>query len=1016
MTKDGAVTYELLDDVLIRTPLLPLESYRDRSNKSERGDWIEPAIVVASLTLATATPSERTAAPRLRYRIRMATRPTPYGLFSGVSLAQWGEATTATLADTQPLTRTRPDMGWLLRLVMENESRPEVRRALTLRANPAALVRGGRIILSERLTHQGDGGEPQRVSVRATHAARLALQMAREPIPFEDLCETIAAAAPNVSRERIELLVDELIGQSLIITDLRPPLTCDSPGEWLAKRLAQIPAAKETCEQLQSLLREADTWDRSPVETRIPTYRTIAERARKLGAKEKEPAMQVDTVFPLQGDCVNRAVGEELAKAAALMIRLSPLPRGLPYLQAFRQVFVARYGEYRDVPLLEALDPHWGIGPPNYAAHGEWIEFPERDQALWDLACGAIRDRRLSIELDEATIARLETSQHGRAPLPPSIDICAFVCARPGGIDRGEFKVVVGPNVGAASAGRNIGRFAQLLGDAGMRAMARAARIAQAPEALTAELVYLPRKFRLANVAIRPVTHDHEIVVGVSPGVSPSRTIPLDELYVGVAAGAFYLRWPGHAERVEVSTSHMLNYLKAPPALRFLAHLQVDQRVQLHAFDWGAASRLPVLPRVQAGRIVLRPAQWRIDYQTAFKASAFSAFKAMLADWRSKLDLPRHIYLSNGDVRLLLDLDEADHAKQLHVECRRLRPVAYLTLHEALPGLDDAWLPGPGGHFLTEVVASLSLAAPAKAVSVPFVARQCQADARRVIPPGGDWLYFKLYGSSEAEDDLLAGPLSSFVEGRDSSGAQQAFFFLRYSDPDAHLRLRFRTPTPEDAEALTGDLFAFGRSLLDSQMCTRFAIDTYEREIERYGGPHAIGDAEELFSADSALVLRLLNLTKGSDIPREVIAVATSLDLFDGLALREHVAVELASRLKTSWRESGIRYRELKSILWSTIDIGAALSGGLGDPELRSLLDGRRAAAERFGRTVCALSDSGTLASPLADICLSHLHMHFNRFVGRDRKEESRAMGLMVRLDQARAGRKQQTATDAAQR
>src|SRR6266851_3410248 len=145
--KTNTVAYEPLDAVLVRTPLLPIEAYRRDAPATSRNDWIEAAITVGSLSLARAPSTQRTAAPRLRYGIRMATRPTPYGLFSGVGLARWGDATTLSLAEAPPRTRTRPDMAWLLRLVMELEARQDIRAALMLRANTAALIRGGRILL-----------------------------------------------------------------------------------------------------------------------------------------------------------------------------------------------------------------------------------------------------------------------------------------------------------------------------------------------------------------------------------------------------------------------------------------------------------------------------------------------------------------------------------------------------------------------------------------------------------------------------------------------------------------------------------------------------------------------------------------------------------------------------------------------------------------------------------------------------------------------------------------------------
>jgi hypothetical protein len=709
--RKNALAYAPLDAVLVRTPLLPVEAYRLSAATSARNQWIDAAITVGSLSLARAGSTERTAAPRLRYGIRMATRPTPYGLFSGVGLARWDDTTTLALADEPPRTQTRADMAWLLRLVMELEARQDIRRALTLRANTAALIRGGRILLTERLTHVGDGTEPPRVSVRATSAARLVMRLAREPVAFPALFDAVAAAAPDVAPDRIERLLNELIDQSLLLTNLRPPLTCESPAESVLDRLANIPAAAELHRRLADLVRAASDWDASPAKERASAYRELAAGAIELGAKPTEAPLQVDTAFVFAGDRLRREIGDEVARAASIMLRLSPFPHGFPYLRSYHQAFVARYGEHRDVPLLELLDPHWGLGPPDPNAHAGWMEFQERDEALLELACGAMRDRRLAIELDETMLARLDTREREPGQLPATLDICAFVCARPGGVERGEFKVVVGPNVGSPCAGRNIGRFAALLGEQGRAAVRMAAAAeAAAPGVLTAEIVYLPRTFRLANVAIHPVTHAHEIALGVAAGISPDCEIPLDKLTVRADERRFYLRWPGHPDDVVVSSCHMLNFLEAPPLCRFLAHMHADRETQLHVFDWGPASRFPFLPRVQVGKAVLRPAEWRLGAATAGVASKTrDSFQAFLEQQRTTWQLPAQIYLSSGDVRLLLDLDDREHVEELRRDVRRLKPGMHVLVQEALPGLEDAWLPGPGGHYIVELVVSLAL-------------------------------------------------------------------------------------------------------------------------------------------------------------------------------------------------------------------------------------------------------------------------------------------------------------------
>ena len=133
--------YETVDWALVRAPLLPVEEYLALSvsgNGDEAGEQplgslafehgsllprdtrVRRAIAVGSSDLLDAlersTPTDRNAAELkgklLRYFIRMSTRPTPYGLFAGVALGEWGLATDLQLAHKPPRTRTRPARTW----------------------------------------------------------------------------------------------------------------------------------------------------------------------------------------------------------------------------------------------------------------------------------------------------------------------------------------------------------------------------------------------------------------------------------------------------------------------------------------------------------------------------------------------------------------------------------------------------------------------------------------------------------------------------------------------------------------------------------------------------------------------------------------------------------------------------------------------------------------------------------------------------------------------------------------
>src|SRR5947209_11536684 len=175
-------------------------------------------------------------------------------------------------------------------------------------------------------------------------------------------------------------------------------------------------------------------------------------------------------------------------------------------------------------------------------------------------------DRTARVGLDEEMLARLETWDPSTGESPPSLDLFVSVAASSAqAVDTADFQVVVGPNVGAMAAGRTLGRFSDLLpGVPAALHMVAEAEKALEPGLIWAELTYQPRALRLGNVSIRPNVRPYEIALGVTAGDSPSHTIPVDELVVGVRQDRFYLRWPARGCDEAVSAGHMLTPARAP--------------------------------------------------------------------------------------------------------------------------------------------------------------------------------------------------------------------------------------------------------------------------------------------------------------------------------------------------------------------------------------------------------------------------------------------------------------------
>ncbi|MEU8926173.1 lantibiotic dehydratase [Kitasatospora sp. NPDC048545] len=1025
--------YEPAPWLIVRTPLLPARGPGAAAPGDPRAALADPrvlrALAVASPDLldalqrpgASARDAARAELKLARYLIRMSTRPTPYGAFAAVSLAGWGERTTLSVRNDADRIRTRPDMGWLTELCLALEQDPAARADSRWTAGALAVERHGRIAPADG-TGAGSGG-----SVRLTAAVREALRAARPPLPYGVLRRRLLERTGG-SAEQVERLLAELWRQRLLVTDLRAALTTADPAEELRGRLAERPACVPTAALLGGLLAEMADLDDAPAEEAPKRARAIARRAESVHPAGGS-AFQTDMARPVGGDRLAARVGEDCARAAELLLRLSPQPLGSVELAAHRVAFAQRYGYDREVPLLELLDEHTGIGPLSHAHGARSAPAPDvaarRANALTDLALGALRDERHVVELTDSLLADLQTLDPAAAPVPAplSLELSAFVAAASRqAVDHGDFLLVVGPNLGASSAGRSLGRFADLLapqGPAALRALGEAEDRARPGGALPAEVVYLPANHRMANVVVRPAVAGHEIVLDVPAGVPAERVVPLDDIVVGIRRDRYRLRSRRLDAELRPTARHMLNTHQAPAVCRFLDEVARDGSPEFAPFDWGPAAGFPFLPRVQCGRIVLAPARWLLrpaaegaDADGGGRVGDAGSFAAHVAAWRTEWSVPARLYLTMADNRLLLDLDDPGQVEQLRAEARSSR--AGLLLQEALPDTADAWVPGTDGVFMSELVAPLVLrpqpAAQAVPQPEPAVAQPEPAAPvpvrDRVRLPGSDWLFAKFYGDRDQENALLAGPLRRLCEMAEVSGLAQQWFFIRYTDPDPHLRLRFKG----DQEALTRHLLPevarLAAELTDQGLLSRLVIDTYERELERYGGSQGTDVSEEVFCADSRAVMRLLAET-GADSPAspaspvdgdltELAAVSTD-DLLAGLGLdageRLHWYTDQARQFYGSARRQAgedyrVRQRRLRALLGSPQ--GPDLLGGA----VQEILSQRRGALAGAVERLSALEAAGDLSTDRERLLGSYVHLHCNRLLAERRPAE----GLLVQL------------------
>ena len=395
-----------------------------RGASRDRGG--EPRPARRSWSAAARTPGARRAGQAAALRIRMSTRPTPFGMFAGVALARFGEATDLRIGAGAIRTRTRPDMGWLLAFVAGLEERPRSPRAAR---DDQSLGLGPRrpALLAERAAV--DGVARRSVAIRATGAVA-----ARSRSPAADRVAPARRGArrrpPGRPRRRSTACWPQLWRQTFLLTELRPPFThpappATSPSAW-RDRARRRPTRGAT-----RLLEAMAAWDELDTAS---GRRRIAPCAGSPALPCRATTASTRRSTPRSG---STAAASACGRPARRTGRRAPAPaqpgvRRRGALHDYHDAFVRRYGADREVPLLELLDPD--PGSPSAAPGARAGRTPPRaaPRALRDRASTRCGSGGSSVELDEAAIeARGARPRAPRRPRARSTSRCSCSRRRP---------------------------------------------------------------------------------------------------------------------------------------------------------------------------------------------------------------------------------------------------------------------------------------------------------------------------------------------------------------------------------------------------------------------------------------------------------------------------------------------------------------------------------------------------------------------------------------------------------
>lgn len=135
---------------------------------------------------------------------------------------------------------------------------------------------------------------------------------------------------------------------------------------------------------------------------------------------------------------------------------------------------------------------------------------------------------------------------------------------------------------------------------------------------------------------------------------------------------------------------------------------------------------------------------------------------------------------------------------------------------------------------------------------------------RRNFIIGSKWVYYKIYTGAKTSDLLLADIIKPISVDLIDKGIIDKWFFIRYADPKHHLRVRFHCPYKKGIHQVINNLNKSLSNLFDEDLVWKIQLDTYVRELERYG-EDTMELSESLFYYDSKCIVGFLDLIEGDE-------------------------------------------------------------------------------------------------------------------------------------------------------
>ncbi|WP_157885788.1 thiopeptide-type bacteriocin biosynthesis protein [Chryseobacterium cucumeris] len=254
---------------------------------------------------------------------------------------------------------------------------------------------------------------------------------------------------------------------------------------------------------------------------------------------------------------------------------------------------------------------------------------------------------------------------------------------------------------------------------------------------------------------------------------------------------------------------------------------------------------------------------------------------------------------------------------------------------------------------------------------------------------GGEWIYYKIYSGVENADEIIRIVNEVALKLFDLE-VLELWFFIRYADPKQHLRIRFKCKNSEAVGSIISEMHKALNPLVSKDLIWKVQLDTYNREVERYG-KNTIEYSEILFYYDSIMVVDYLNNFNDENLRWmfSLIAIDNHLDIFN-YNLNEKY--NLLNSLSTGFKNEFIQSKTLNQGLNDRYrlyrkDIESVMNKTNEYSLFYSILENKKRSLKKISDYIISLKEKNNLEVDFDELNSSYIHMMMNRLFSMENRK-----------------------------